>query len=129
MTLYAEPVTTARHKSAKPLKVIEPPLFSARVITMMPRMDSALNSHCFLLGRSFRNTAAKIIVTMGMTAIMMPEKAELEYLSPYCSPMKYKHGSIEPSSSRGFMLLPRSLSFCLPRSTGIVSAISAILKR
>lgn len=88
ITLNAEPVTTARHKSAKPLKVIEPPLFSARVMTMMPAIESALNSHCFLHGRSLRNTAAKMIVTIGITAIMMPENAELEYLSPYCSPMK-----------------------------------------
>ena len=55
---------------------------------MMPTIESALNSHCFLLGRSFRKIAAKIMVTIGMTAIMMPENAELEYLSPYCSPMK-----------------------------------------
>ena len=88
ITLYAEPVTTARHKSAKPLKVIEPPLFSARVMTIIPAIDSALNSHCFLLGRSFRKIAAKIMVTIGMTAIIMPENAELEYLSPYCSPTK-----------------------------------------
>ena len=88
MTLNAEPVTTARHKSAKPLKVIEPPLFSARVMTIIPAIYSAQNIHCFLLGRSFRKIAAKIMVTIGMTAIMMPENAELEYLSPYCSPTK-----------------------------------------
>ncbi len=95
----------------------------------MPRIDSALNIHCFLLGRSLRNIAAKIIVTMGMTAIIMPENAEFEYFSPYCSPMKYMHGSIAPRSSRGLMFLPRKLSFCLPRSIGIVSAMSAMSKR
>ena len=50
--------------------------------------DSALQASCPRVGHSRRIGAAASVLTMGMVAIITPEKIVLECRMPYCSPKK-----------------------------------------
>ena len=82
----AEATATSRHST--PIQSRAPALRLMRPMPTTPLTETRLNSSCPPLGFSRRMGAAARVDTMGIMAIITPEKMVVECRMPYCSPRK-----------------------------------------
>jgi hypothetical protein len=78
-----------------------------KTINITPKTEAAIKNSWDLLGLSFRNTAAKIVTTTGIKAIIIPASDEEVSFTPVVSKIKYAIGwnrDNSISSLRGLLL-------------------------
>ena len=77
-SVYAEPETTANSKAKTPIQSREPEFPFKSPIPITPHTDIIQNRTCPNVAFSFRKTAAAIMETIGIIAIMTPENEVVE---------------------------------------------------